>query len=432
MSNGKGIWFVYRSHYDGPLSRRVCRIDAPSILTWFQEKLADARGATAPRDVANADLCGYVYGFGSLLAAAKEHKLAAPKSTAALRAMLCKHLYVEGGPDCVRVDDHTLRVVTDDDEVMLAYYFFDDEAVREHPESVAWLLEEDPALVDGDEDGGFEPKVPLHTIEPGGADEGATYACLFTFADGESIPGKAAVFPGVRLPGLAAHLRGVVPTSKPRAGSPDALDTWPLELRVLRAMVDAGDATLAAALGRCARYPLDAIAGRADCSRLGVGPHAAARADFDEAAEGQAHGGDPGKSIVHEGEHVAVLCDHASSHFGYQQWVLFDDRWAAAYPDLAGSLLRYATDWDPFPWHDDDNPLSAASIAARKHESAWECAVEGRGPEHARRYAPKGRFAAADLIDHAKFGLGVVRRAEATKIEVIFRDAMRTLAHGAG
>jgi hypothetical protein len=33
--------------------------------------------------------------------------------------------------------------------------------------------------------------------------------------------------------------------------------------------------------------------------------------------------------------------------FGYQQWFLFDTVWAAAHPDLAASLLRYAEDRDP-------------------------------------------------------------------------------------
>lgn len=432
MSNGKGIWFVYRSHYAGPLSKRVRRIDAPSILAWFQEKIADARSSPAPRNVAGADLGGYVYGFGSLLAAAREHKLAAPKSTPALRAMLHKHLYVEGGPENIRLDDHTLRVVTDDDEVMLAYYFFDDEAVRENAEAVAWLLEEDPALVDGDEDGGFTSPVVLPVIEPAGKGEGATYACLFTFADGQSIPGQAVTLPGVRLPDLAAHLRRAIPTAKPVSWSPDSLDTWPIELRLLRAMIDPEDTTIAPALRRCAEYPTFTVAGRGDHTRAGIGPHASARPEMLALAEGRAHAGDPGKAIIHAGDHVAVLCDHASSAFGYQQWIFFDDRWAAAYPDYAVSLIRYATDWDPFPWQQEESPVSAATIAARRHEAAWEAALEGRGPESARRYKPADRFAAGEVIDHAKFGLGVVRRAEASKIEVMFRDATRTLAHGAG
>ena len=31
----------------------------------------------------------------------------------------------------------------------------------------------------------------------------------------------------------------------------------------------------------------------------------------------------------------------------HDQWFVFDDRWAAAHPDLAQSLLRYAVHWDP-------------------------------------------------------------------------------------
>ena len=39
---------------------------------------------------------------------------------------------------------------------------------------------------------------------------------------------------------------------------------------------------------------------------------------------------------------------HVDEYFGYQQWFLFDDVWAASHPELAASLLRYAIDWDPF------------------------------------------------------------------------------------
>lgn len=433
MSNGKGIWFVYRSHYEGPLSKRVCRIEAPSILSWFQEKLADARGSATPREVADADLGGQVYGFGALLGAAREHKLAAPKSTSALRAMLNRHLYVEGGPENIRLDDHSLRVLTDDDEVSLAYYFFDDEAVREHGERIAWLLEEDPLLMDGDEDGGFEPPrdADVRAMEPAGSGEGATYACLLTFHDSESIPGKACVFRGVRLPELAAHLRRVVPAAKPQTWSAEYLDTWPVELRVLRGLLGPTDTTLTAALERCAAYPLDGVVSRGNHTRLGLGEYDVTRAELRAAAEGKEHGGDPGQSIVHEGEHVAVLCAHATEAFGFQQWILFDDRWAAAYPDLAGSLLLYASNWDPFPWSD-EGPRSIVSVdepTPVSQQRGWEGALEGRRPESARQYRPTERFAAGDLIEHAKFGLGVVRRAEPKKIEVVFREGPRTLAH---
>jgi hypothetical protein len=421
MSTSKGIWFVYRSHYEGPLSKRVRRIDSPTILAWFQEKLADARSSATPRDVADADLGGPVHGFGSLLAAAKEKKLAAPKSTTALLAMLQKHLRVEGGPGNIRLDDHTLRVATDDDEVSLAYYFFDDEAKRAHDERIAWLLEEDPDLVDGDEDGPFEPPVPVRALGPAGEGEGATYACLLTFHDSDSIPGSSVVLRGARLPELAAHLRRTIPDSAPASWSAEYLDTWPVEMRLLRAMIGHDDATVEPALRRAASYPLSAVMTKVNHTRLGVGPHPAARDEFAAAAEGKEHGGEPEKSLVHVHDHVAVLCVHASKFFGYQQWILFDDRWAAAYPDLAGSLLIYAADWDPFPAEEES-----------AQERAFHEAVGDRAPEEARRYKPADRFAAGEMIEHAKFGLGVVKRVEVTKIEVIFCDQTRTLAHGAG
>ena len=334
MSTSKGIWFVYRSHPDGPLSKRVCRLDAPSVLAWFQDKIADARGSSAPGGVADAELGGPVHGFATFLEAARRLQLPAPKSISALRKVLQEHLHVKGETDPIRLDDHTLRVLTRDGEVRLAYFFFDDEATREHATRLAYLMNEDAELPEGDADGGFEPPRPVPALgstgSGGSSGEGATYACLLTFQDRRSIPGAARVFPGVRLPGLAAHLRSVEPGHDGSASGPP----WPLELRLLRAMIDEGDDTLGPALLRCAAYPLGAVSG-GDPTRLGIGPHASARAELTQAAEGKVHGGDPGKSFVRESPHVALLCDHASAQLGYQQWGFFDDRWAAEHPDLA-------------------------------------------------------------------------------------------------
>src|SRR4051794_5914035 len=82
-----GIWFVYRSHYEGVLSKRVRRLEAPSILAWFQARIDEARTSLTPRDVADAELGGSVYGLGSLFEAVKEHSLHTPKTTSALRKM---------------------------------------------------------------------------------------------------------------------------------------------------------------------------------------------------------------------------------------------------------------------------------------------------------------------------------------------------------
>ena len=499
-----GVWFVYRSHYEGPLSKRVRRLPAPSVLAWFQAQIEEARTSLDPSKVGEEALGGPVHGLGTLFSAAKEHSLHTPKTAAALRKMLIEHLHDGGDPhtpgaaahvghvgeDNVRLDAHTLRVATTDNEVGLAYYFFDDEAVRKSPERVAYLLLDEPRLPDDapaesaspPTSRPFAPPVEVSPFAPSGSGEGMTYACLLTFHDSDSLPGTIGVFPGVRLPGLAAHLRAAVAGPGPRSG----LDAWPIEVRLLRAMLDEGDAVLAPALTRAAAYPLTEVAAR-HAGRLGTGAFSEVRAEFLAAAEGLAPGGDPAKAIVHESAHAAFLAAHTSNHFGFQQWMLFDDRWAAAHPDLAASILRYGREWDPFaPTRAPKAPKlskpseelsdvaasghkslqngaasgakpkapaepkapkepkparspksvrvtrasAAAEAAAAKHDQAWKSAVAGRGEDEARAYAPSVRFAMGELIHHTKFGLGVVIRSDPTKLEALFAGAPRILVQG--
>ncbi|MDI3291478.1 hypothetical protein [Polyangium sp. 15x6] len=426
MSEAPGIWFVYRSHYEGPLSRRVRRLDAPSILAWFSGKMAEAKKAEEPGSLYEEELGGYVYGFSSVFEAVKEHGLMAPKSTAQLEQILREFLYVEGGPGNTRVDEHSLRVLTDDDEVMLAYFFFDDEVARKQPERVSWLLHEEPKLPEGDADGPFTPPFAPKLVLPRGEGEGTTYACLLTSYDGESIPGQAVAIPGVRLPDLASHLRTVVPTKKPESWSKEWLDTWPVELRLLRAMIEPGQISIAPALAKCAAYPLREVVVQTNHTLLGVGAHQHAEGEFYKVGTAFKLDGDPTKAIVQVGKHVALFCPHTSSAFGHEQWILFDDRWAAAHPALAASMLRYAHGWDPF--RDPAPPKPVESEAERK-ERVWKEALAGRMEEAAKPYRTTARFALGDLVEHTKFGRGLVRRADGGKIEVLFKDGARLLAH---
>jgi len=54
---------------------------------------------------------------------------------------------------------------------------------------------------------------------------------------------------------------------------------------------------------------------------------------------------------------------------------------------------------------------------------------KAKGPS--RNYNVKSLFVAGDLIEHPTFGTGIVDRVfDRTKMEVIFRDNIRTLVHG--
>jgi hypothetical protein len=316
------IWFVYRTHYEGALSKRVKRLAAPSVLAWFQRALKKNVKAV------EKELGGGIYGFDSLF----EEGHDPPKSIAALRALLEEDLYVEGG---IRLDAHTLRVWTDDDEVELAYFFFDDTAAKKK-DRVAYLLLDKPKLPIKIGKGKYKPPFEIEALGPKTKGEGTTYACLLTFADSESLPGSAHAFHGVRLPALAAHLR---------AAKPD--EDWPFELRLLRVMATTDD--LAAALKKCASYPtLDVTNSEStreaftadDMAKLAKGRKASAK-----------------KLVMHATPHAFLFSPYVSTSFGHQQWIFFDDLWASANADLASSILRYASGWDPFSDGDDDDDL---------------------------------------------------------------------------
>lgn len=82
-------------------------------------------------------------------------------------------------------------------------------------------------------------------------------------------------------------------------------------------------------------------------------------------------------------------------------------------------------------------PRSAAAAAARAHEAAiererqWEKAISGRALSDFRPYSVATTFSEGELIQHKKFGEGLVMRVvDPSKVEILFRDEARVLAQG--
>src|ERR1051326_5164011 len=214
--NKGNLYFVYRTHYEGPLSKRVRRLPDPDVLSWFRRGWQAASDGAEMRDWVKAELGGGVYGLASIFEAVQEERLPLPKSWRQLHDLLLEHLYVEGDEECIQMDGRSLRVKTDDDDVDLAYFFFDADLVRERPDCLAYLVHDGWELPDGMGKGGFEPAMPVQPLEPAGEGDGATYCVLLTFYDSESFLTKPYVFPGVRLPELAAYMRSVIPETTER------------------------------------------------------------------------------------------------------------------------------------------------------------------------------------------------------------------------
>jgi hypothetical protein len=83
-------------------------------------------------------------------------------------------------------------------------------------------------------------------------------------------------------------------------------------------------------------------------------------------------------------------------------------------------------------------PRVSRSSAATKAEQArlgreqtWEKAIAGRAMSDFKTYNVSAVFNEGDLVRHKKFGDGVIVRViDAHKVEVLFKDEPKTLAHG--
>jgi hypothetical protein len=60
----------------------------------------------------------------------------------------------------------------------------------------------------------------------------------------------------------------------------------------------------------------------------------------------------------------------------------------------------------------------------------WEAAVGALGPDGFITYAPAQTYKRDTLLDHAKFGRGKVLSVDGGRIEVLFSDGVKKLAHG--
>jgi hypothetical protein len=313
--------FVYRSPYEGLLSKHVRQLSDATGLDWFRRGWDEAR--PDPEAWVERELGVDAYGLDSIFEKAVKHNLPKPATWLELESLLREYLYVEGE---LAVGEGSIRVLTDDDEVSLAYFFFEDDLVRTHPDRLAYLVHADWPLPASAAESGTAARttVVLSTIE-------AT-------ADWTSEH-RRVEFGGVRVPDFAAYLREV-PVD----------DFWPAELVALRALLDEDD-DLAHALEQLNFWTAfgDQEFETTDLRGDQAGAHAAASdaVDRDGASVGPFGVRHPDRSRFEIAEHLLQASLQMSDVFGHRQLFVFDDLWAAQHPDLASSLIRYATHWDP-------------------------------------------------------------------------------------
>jgi uncharacterized protein (TIGR02996 family) len=371
------VYFVYRCPYAAPAGMHRKRFEGDNLLDWFRDHW-DQLG-----DDSVDELLGcHVYSF-PLYGGEDGERLPPPTTARELAEYLESELYTnEMGCDSA----HALQISTDDDEYGLACYFFDDHFLKKYRKRAAFLLLDDWRLPGGAGPGGFKTTELTTRVKGRGVWEGTTYVVdLDSVGDMEDLS-PAYRIDGTRLPELAKYL---LRTSVDETAFPgilvaprallavDGAKTDPLERAFLRDIRDnpadeaawnaysdwlqergerpAGLHLLHRALTRAGvwddREMRPAGPEGLDVWEAGVADAPVAYPALRKLATAIDRRLGKSNSLVHVDEHVAQLCLHHHYWSGgnrhiYHHWILFDDLWAGAHPDLANAILRYSYKWD--------------------------------------------------------------------------------------
>ncbi len=349
------VWFAYRSFYDLPATKYVKRFEEATFLEWFRNHCKPIADETEASEYAR-NLFGFdLLGFDFFLNRLAEENVQPPRNRRQLQEAF----------DCWGVEGewihqpHAIQGLDDDDELEMAYYVFDEAFAQRYPERVAWLIHEDWRLPADVGPGGFKPAVGSDLIKPRWKGEGATYLLFMIADDSMSIsePVTPRRFEGVRLPQLARFLACLFHDDQKK--SPGGIlmdfaeqilvedpDCDPMEKAFLQELrANPHDETHWNVYGdwleehgrpRAELYLL-----QRRLERIGRRPVHEHYPEIPVPAE-------PLSQLCVE-PHVAQLCHHTGTawkHHDFDHWVLFDDLWASAHPDLANALLRYQDRWD--------------------------------------------------------------------------------------
>jgi hypothetical protein len=66
----------------------------------------------------------------------------------------------------------------------------------------------------------------------------------------------------------------------------------------------------------------------------------------------------------------------------------------------------------------------------KEPERTWEEHMAGKSDSDFQKYAMTARFAKGTLVEHPKFGKGIVVGVEQTNVMILFADGPKKLGHG--
>jgi len=345
------VHFVYRCDVIGePTALYRRRFDDATVIDWFRNHWQTIE---EPQDFAHAEaLLGTdVYSFSEVFRYVRESGMPPPTTIEEVRDALSWCYHTE-----IRYEEHCVQVLTDDDDTDMAYYFFDDAFAAAHPDLTAYLLLDGP-LPDGAGEPGWRPAdEDVGSAVFRGTGEGRIYVVAQIRDDSSLLEDLAAsdvdLIEGLRLPEMCRQLMNL--------GAAQAEDWGWYCFENLRETLLGGDLTEdheRAFVQALQAEPGDEATWRAYADWLmerdGPSPGCRLLRQALPRLRGLQNG-DPGRNVVHVGEHVVHLCLHGGAD-SFDQLILFDDLWGAAHPALAGALIRLGGRWDVLSTGDEDS-----------------------------------------------------------------------------
>lgn len=123
-----------------------------------------------------------------------------------------------------------------------------------------------------------------------------------------------------------------------------------------------------------------------------------------------------------------VECKTCGSHHLYRKPKSLKEAEAAAAARAGSATRKPRADGAP---RTASERHAAAERAERERVNTWEKAIAGQPTGAFKPYSVKVMFGQGELVRHPKFGDGVVARViDRAKVEILFQDGPRTMAHG--
>ncbi len=340
------VYFVYRCPYIGKTCKHIKTFPDATVLDWFRRHWKALH--EGPSEWADELVGVDVYSFGHLNRKDIYEDAETPPlpttiedAAAALQSCYQNAIYWE---------EHAIQVETDDDELDMAYYFLDDVFCEEHPELTSFLLYSEQFLPDRAGPGGWKPDASIRQriLDQRGPANGVgrTYMVEIDLHQVEALEDidcdSVYVLENMRIPDIARfilredfgehpepyHMCYLQETLRTHAELDPHDEKGFLKLIRTETENDGHWGIYSDWLQEHGKRPveyylLERGLQLIDCT----------------------NGKPTIPNEVFVGDHIFHLYLHQGQN-DFEQWIVFDDVWASAHPNLAHSLVKFTTHWD--------------------------------------------------------------------------------------